>query len=102
MRRQHDVYSYIVKRTQIYLDEGQDERLGRRASAAGTTKSDLIRRAIDAFLAATPDDAARLQDFRAAVREAAGSAPSLPDGADYIEALRKGDVDRLEDLDGAP
>lgn len=91
-----------MKRTQIYLDEQQDELLGHRASAAGTTKSDLIRRAIDAFLAATPDEATRLQDFRAALRDVAGSAPSLPDGAEYVEALRKGDVDRLEDLDDAP
>lgn len=91
----------MVKQTQIYLDERQDELLGRRASAAGITKSDLIRRVIDAFLTTTPDEATRLQDFRAAVREAAGSAPSLPDGADYVHALRRGDVHRLEDLDGA-
>jgi predicted transcriptional regulator len=39
-----------MKRTQIYLDEDQNERLGRRARATGVTKSALIRAAIDAFL----------------------------------------------------
>ncbi len=41
---------YIVKRTQIYLDEDQDAKLERRAAAVGVTKSALIRAAIDKFL----------------------------------------------------
>jgi hypothetical protein len=44
--------AYIVRRTQIYLDEEQDRRLARRARAEGVTKSRLIRRAIDAYLEA--------------------------------------------------
>jgi hypothetical protein len=36
---------YIVRRTQIYLDEEQDRRLAERARATGRTKSDLIREA---------------------------------------------------------
>ena len=39
--------SYIVKRTQIYLDDRQDDDLARRAAAEGVTKSALIRRAVD-------------------------------------------------------
>ena len=35
-----------MKRTQIYLDEGQDRELARLARSTGTTKSELIRRAI--------------------------------------------------------
>lgn len=42
--------AYIVRRTQIYLDEDQDRRLQARASAAGVTKSALIREAIEQFL----------------------------------------------------
>ena len=37
-------------RTQIYLDDDQDRRLQARARATGTTKSALIREAIDQFL----------------------------------------------------
>lgn len=41
---------YIMKRTQIYLEEEQDRRLERRARATAVTKSALIREAIDRFL----------------------------------------------------
>ena len=41
---------YIVKRTQIYLDDDQDRRVQARARAGGTTKSAVIREAIDQFL----------------------------------------------------
>jgi len=43
--------TYIMRRTQIYLDDDQDRRLAARARADGTTKSALIRAAIDQFLA---------------------------------------------------
>ncbi|MEO7804657.1 MAG: CopG family transcriptional regulator [Actinomycetota bacterium] len=57
-----------MKRTQIYLDEDQDERLGRRAQAAGTTKSAVIRAAIDAFLVGP-----RISDQRKAIEETFGA-----------------------------
>lgn len=40
--------SYIMKRTQIYLTDEQDELLHRRRKATGATISELIRAAIDA------------------------------------------------------
>ena len=42
--------TYIMRRTQIYLDEEQDRRLQARANASGVTKSALIREAIEQFL----------------------------------------------------
>lgn len=42
--------TYIMKRTQIYLDDDQDRRLQARARADGTTKSAVIRAAVDQFL----------------------------------------------------
>lgn len=39
-----------MRRTQIYLEEDQDRRLQARARADGTTKSAVIREAIDQFL----------------------------------------------------
>jgi hypothetical protein len=89
---------YIVRRTQIYLDDAQHERLGRRARAARTTTSDLIREAVDAYLG--PDDKqTQLLAFRAAVRAVAGSSPRLPKGRRYVDEIRRGDVDRERDLE---
>jgi predicted DNA-binding protein len=91
--------AYIMKRTQIYLEESQHERLAKRARAAGTTKSDLIREAVNAYLAGPDDEGAQLLAFRAAVRAAAGSVPRLPKGRRYVEELRRGDFTRQRDLE---
>lgn len=88
-----------MKRTQIYVDEEQDESIAKRAAAAGVTKSTLIREAIDAYLKGSPDGQLRLERFRAVVRDAAGSASHLPDGKSYVEALRSLDVSRQEELE---
>ena len=42
--------SYIMRRTQIYLDANQSEQLGRRARAGGVSKSTVIREAIASYL----------------------------------------------------
>lgn len=90
--------SYIMKRTQIYLDEAQARELARRARARGTTSSKMIREAIGKYLA-DPDDAAlRRQRLRAALEQAFGIAPHLPDGASYVEALRSRDLVRDAEL----
>ena len=91
--------SYIVRRTQIYLDEKQDDELGRRAAAEGATKSELIRRAVDAYLNGGGDDAFRLAQFKAAVEAVAGAAPYLPEGSVYVERLRALDVGRQEEIE---
>lgn len=87
--------AYIMRRTQIYLDNEQDALLEQRAEAAGTTKSAVIRDAIDAFLG---DDsrasAAALQRFRSAVGEASGIAAYLPSGSEYVDAVRAADRER--------
>ena len=91
--------SYIVKRTQIYLDERQAEELSRHAAARGTTASKVIREAIDQYLA-DPDDAAdRLARYRAALDSAFGVAPYLGDGKNYVEALRAAARTRERELD---
>jgi hypothetical protein len=91
---------YIVKRTQIYLDDGQDDRLARRAAAEGLTKSALIRRAVDEYLDADGgNDDLRLARFKAAVEAVAGTVPDLQRGALYVERLRALDADRREELE---
>jgi len=91
--------SYIVKRTQIYLDDKQDDDLARRAAAEGLTKSALIRQAVDEYLETDGDDELRLARFKAAVDAVAGSAPDLPLGSLYVERLRALDVGRQEEIE---
>ena len=92
--------SYIMKRTQIYLDDRQDEGLARRAAAEGLTKSALIRRAVDEYLDETDaGDELRLARFRTAVEAVAGAAPDLPQGSLYVERLRLLDVSRQDEIE---
>ena len=91
--------SYIVKRTQIYLDNRQDGELARRAAAEGLTKSALIRRAVDVYLNGADDEELQLARFKAAVEAVAGVAPDLPEGALYVERLRALDVRRHEEIE---
>jgi Arc/MetJ family transcription regulator len=90
--------SYIMKRTQIYLDERQAAELNRRARVRGTTASKMIREAIDEYLAEPDAAEGRLARYRAALDASFGIAPYLPDGAGYVEKLRQGDRDRDREL----
>jgi predicted transcriptional regulator len=95
-----DVYLYIMRRTQIYLDEQQTTRLDERAAGEGVTRSTVIRLAVDEYLARGQQDSAewRLR-WREAVAKTAGIASHLPSGAAYVEQLRAADVARLRELD---
>lgn len=90
---------YTMQRTQIYLAEEQSRLLEARAKSAGTTRSALIRDAIDAFLAdsSTAQDAG-VQRFRSLLAEASGVAPYLPDGSTYVDELRVADSRRAHEL----
>jgi Ribbon-helix-helix protein, copG family len=90
---------YIMKRTQIYLDDTQDNELARRAAAEGVTKSALIRRAVDSYLDGADDGERQLARFKAAVEVVAGVAPDLPEGSLYVERLRALDVRRQEEIE---
>jgi predicted DNA-binding protein len=90
---------YIVRRTQIYLDEEQDRRLAERARATGRTKSDLIREAVDRLLEEPLSEDEELARFRAAAQAAFGIAPYLEDGATYVRRLRDNDRRRQERLE---
>jgi len=90
---------YIMKRTQIYLEDDQDVRLAKRAAATGVTKSRLIRQAIEAYLEAPRNDAERMARFRRALDEVEASPARLPDGASYVEGLRLLDVQRQAELE---
>jgi predicted transcriptional regulator len=85
-----------VRRTQIYLNDDQTSRLDERASANGTTRSRVIRIAIDEYLTqGERDTAAWRARWREAVKETAGAAPGLTSGGEYVEGLRQSDAERL-------
>jgi GGDEF domain-containing protein len=94
--------SYIMRRTQIYLDEEQAEQLARRARAHGSTTSKVIREAIDEYLAGPADADDRVARFRAALDASFGVAPYLADGATYVEDLRRADRAREDELRDGP
>ncbi len=92
--------TYIVKRTQIYLDPAQAAALAARARRAGTTSSQLIREAVADYLSSSEaDDQVRLARQRAAIEAVAGSMPDLPDAVTVLGAVRAGEAARRKALD---
>ncbi len=87
-----------MKRTQIYLDDDHDAQLGKRAAAVGTTKSALIREAINVYLAGPSAPAAGLARFRAAVDDLERAPITFEDGAEYVERIRALDSKRQAEL----
>jgi len=92
------VRPYIVKRTQIYLEDEQDRRLGERAKASARTKSDLIRDALDRYLDGDPSETS-LRAFREAVVATAGAVSRFPPGDEYVRTIRTADHERDEQLE---
>jgi len=93
--------SYIVKRTQIYLDAEQRELLARRARSSGVTSSHLIREAVEAYLADPGDEMIELARQRQALDDAFVFPPiaRLPEGTAYVAAIRAADATRADKLD---
>jgi hypothetical protein len=73
--------------------------LGDKAKRRRCTKSALIREALDRYMNSPEESKERLERFRAAVEEAAGIAPYLPDGATYVAKLRALDLKRQRMLE---
>jgi metal-responsive CopG/Arc/MetJ family transcriptional regulator len=87
------MYTYIVERTQIYLSREQAAALDREAKRTGTTRSHLIREAIEARYG--PDRNA--DEVREALRATAGLWSDRPEsGEAYVARLRSGR--RLEEI----
>lgn len=79
---------YIMRRTQIYLDDHDATELERRARSSGRTRSAVIREAIGRYLVDEPTDEAQLRRFREAADAAFGTAPHLPGGQRYVDQQR--------------
>lgn len=91
------MYSDVVHRTQIYLDDAEVEALDAASTRTGASRSELIRRAIRAHYGQTSRD-----DRASALRSSAGAwRGRCETGAQYVDAIR-GDVnDRLARLLGS-
>jgi predicted DNA-binding protein len=91
---------YIMRRTQIYLDETQAAALASRARRRGVTASHVIREAIDDYLAEPEDTSEReLVRFRDALDRSFAAAPRLTSGSAYVAELRAKDSERATDLE---
>jgi len=80
--------TYTMRRTQIYLGGEQHAELARRAAAAGSTVSEIIRGAIDDVLSRAEPDEEWQSRWQQAVAATAGIAPYLPDGIAYVDEVR--------------
>ena len=78
-----------MRRTQIYLDEEQDRRLGERARSLRTTKSDLIRSAIEDYLSRPTSADQRLAEFRGGGRGCIRLRRHLPAGREHRASHRR-------------
>lgn len=82
------VYSGVVSRTQVYLGENELELLERASRDTGASRSELIRRAVRATFGAQSKD----ERLRALEASAGGWSGGRRTGADYVDALRGGDL----------
>ena len=89
------MYVYIVmERTQIYLDEHQTAELDKRARQQGTTRSHLIREAVEKYLTPDWDPEA----FKVALANIAGMWADRDDLDEIYGSMRAADRRRLERL----
>jgi predicted DNA-binding protein len=89
------MYTYIVmERTQIYLTETQTIELDKRARQQGTTRSHLIREAVETYLAPRWDPEA----FKVALDNVAGMWADRDDIDEIYQGMRAADRRRMERL----
>jgi predicted DNA-binding protein len=81
------MYTYIVERTQIYIGREHAAALDREAKRTGTTRSHLIREAIEARYGSARDS----ERIAEALRATAGLwSDRTETGAKYVERIRTG------------
>jgi hypothetical protein len=90
------MYTYIMERTQIYLDKKHTEALDRAARKSGRSRSDLIRAAIEKEYV---DNEAEKERALTILRETFGAwGPSDENPEEFVDSLRSGR--RLRELYG--
>lgn len=88
------MYSDVVRRTQIYLEDEEAELLAELSARTGASRSELIRRAVRAQYQATSP-----QRRLAALRASAGLwSDRNVTGVEYVEMLRPNLQDRMAEV----
>lgn len=91
------MYTYIVRRTQIYLSEDESEAIDREARRRGTTRSHLIREAVRVrYLERSDPKELQSRVVAAAGAWLRGDASDQESGEAYVERIRTGQ--RLREL----
>jgi len=85
------MYVYIMERTQIYLSAKQTQELDKRAREQGTTRSHLVREAVEKYLAPDWDPEA----FKAALNGIAGMWADRDDLDELRESMRAAERRKL-------
>lgn len=93
-----DVYSYIMRRTQIYLDDQQHSSLAALANERGVTASAVIREAIDQYIARRLSPQQKLAELRTLGEKFGFANPGGTDSAVIVDSLRSADAERLKSL----
>ncbi len=89
------MYSDAMSRTQIYLGEDELELLDRASQETGASRSELVRRAVRSTFGRQGKNE-RLSGLRASAGSWRGRRQT---GAEYVDAMRGGDVnERLSRL----
>jgi metal-responsive CopG/Arc/MetJ family transcriptional regulator len=84
-----------MARTQVYLGQGELELLDRASADSGASRSELIRRAVRATFGEQHKD----EKLRALQTTAGAWSDRQQTGAEYVDALRSGDLnERLAEL----
>lgn len=92
------MYTYIMRRTQIYLTEAEAEVLKRESKKRRASMSDLIRSAIDDRYLRQP--ALTTEEKIEIVRRSAGAWRGRTEtGEQYVERMRPGRLARLHGWD---
>jgi Arc/MetJ-type ribon-helix-helix transcriptional regulator len=94
-RHHHVVYKDVMSRTQVYLGAEELELLNRVSRETGASRSELIRRAVHTAFGETAKEE-RLQALR---RSAGAWRGQQGTGREYVDELRRGDLNkRLAEL----
>ncbi|MGH7868298.1 MAG: CopG family transcriptional regulator [Candidatus Dormibacteraceae bacterium] len=88
------MYTNIMERTQIYLDQSDLQLLDQAGEISGASRSALIRRAIRNNFGEAPKGEMSKEDRLAIAKRVAGIWEDRPfTGAEYVDAIR-GDLNK--------
>ena len=89
------MYTYIMRRTQIYLTDEEAEALKRVSKKSGLSMSDLIRSAIDQTYVSGDGQPSKEEALRM-INESFGAWQGRTEtGEEYVERMRSGRLARL-------